>query len=343
MAPNTTKTGVEVLDRDFGGIYLHHPTILCGRRNSGKFVFASQFLVKTLRTGERAIVFTYKRPEEVITSLSEGDIDVNEAVSTGQLIICPYSSMRPDSADRNAALPLPGVLDELVSIVKDNGVTYAIFDTVVPWTAIEPEEAILDHVGKFVSTLSSLGLTSLLILPEPASPAAQSLATALREQCPINIEFEARNFGANFVIRVAKFQGMAQVKLPMEYKLDLVPGVGFVDTTSEEKHLIEEVATFAQSNAPAPTSSFRPFLAPSLTSFRAPAAPKLAPPPVPSASPQPAPRWSAPLPVAPPAPSQPAPQPAAPQPNSQPTAPIPPPTLNGKSARRASFASVIFQ
>ena len=359
MALNTTKTGIEVLDRDFGGIYLHHPTILCGRRNSGKFVFASQFLVKTLRIGERVIVFTYKRPEDVIASISSDNIDINDAVSTGQLIICPYSSMRPDSSDRNAPLPLPDVLDELTTIVKENGVSYAIFDTVVPWTAIESLEAMPDHVSKFISTLSALGLTSLLILPDPASPAAQSLSTALREQCPINIELEARNFGANFIVRVTKFQGMAQMKLPIEYKLDILPEEGFVDTASEEKHHIDEIAAIAQANASVPASSapvFRPFLAPSLTSFRsamapqpvvppAPPVPQPVVPPVPQPVPQPVvpPAPPVPQPVAPQPAPKPAPQPAAPQPSPKPPAPKPPAPTNGNPARRASFASVVFQ
>ena len=348
MALNTTKTGIEVLDRDFGGIYLHHPTILCGRRNSGKFVFASQFLVKTLRIGERVIVFTYKRPEDVIASISSDNIDINDAVSTGQLIICPYSSMRPDSSDRNAPLPLPDVLDELTTIVKENGVSYAIFDTVVPWTAIEPLEAMPDHVSKFISTLSALGLTSLLILPDPASPAAQSLSTALREQCPINIELEARNFGANFIVRVTKFQGMAQMKLPIEYKLDILPEEGFVDTASEEKHQINEIAAIAQANASVPASSvpvFRPFLAPSLTSFRCAMAPQPVVPPAPPPVPQPVvpPAPPVPKPVAPQPAPKPAPQPAAPQPSPKPPAPKPSAPTNGKPVRRASFASVVFQ
>lgn len=337
MAPNTTKTGVEALDRAFGGLYLHLPTIICGRRKSGKFVFAAQFLVKALRAGERAIFFTYKCPEDVIAGIDAKDIDINEAISTGQLIICPYSSMRPEGSDPDAALPFPGVMDELSTIVKENGVSYAIFDTVAPWTAIEPVEAMPDHVEHFISTLSALGLTSLLILPEPASPAAQKLATILRELCPINIEFESREFGAQFIIRVTKFQGMAKVNLPMEFSLDLVPGVGFVDIASEETPQIDEITAVAMAKTlepaplptptPAPTSAFRPFLAPSLASFSRPNASPIAPQP---AIQQPAPMMAAPQTAAQ--------QPAVPQPAPQPA----PQATAQLASRRASFASVVF-
>jgi KaiC/GvpD/RAD55 family RecA-like ATPase len=60
IAPNTTKLGITVFDQAFGGIYLHKPTILCGRRKSGKFVVATQLMVKTLRVGGRVVLFTAK-------------------------------------------------------------------------------------------------------------------------------------------------------------------------------------------------------------------------------------------------------------------------------------------
>ncbi len=298
MAPNTTKTGIGVLDKAFGGVYLHLPTVVCGRRKSGKFVFATQLLVKTLRAGERIILFTSKRPQDVIANVRREYPDIDEAASSGQLVICPYSSMHHANTDPYAPLPFPEALDELTSLVRSNGISYAIFDSVVPWTAIEPVDAMPEHVDTFFSTLSMLGLTSLLILPEPASAAALSLTTVLRELCPINIELEARNFGANFIFRVTKFQGMAKAHLPMEFSLDIVPGVGFETLGSTEGSKLVDLYTPTAADQPVKTAApaFRPLLVPTLASFSfanesAPSAPAAAPapaaPPMPAAPPEP--------------------------------------------------------
>lgn len=265
MAPNTVKTGIGVLDNAFGGIYLNFPTLVCGRRKSGKFIFATQVLARALRIGERAILFTSKRPEDIVSSMGTESLDVDEAISSGQLIICPYSSMHRNGSDPYAALQFPEVLDELSAIMKSEKIAYAVFDTVVPWTAIEPVEAMPDHVEKFISTLSSLDVTSLLLLPEPASPAATSLAGVLRELCPINIEMESHEFGANFVLRVTKFQGMAKESIPLEVTLDIVPGVGFEDPSAAEKPQLDEMVSVEP--ATEPKLAFRPFLSPSLASF----------------------------------------------------------------------------
>ncbi len=268
IAPNTTKLGITVFDQAFGGIYLHKPTIICGRRKSGKFVVAMQLMAKTLLVGDRVLLFTQKTPEEVMRMVPADSLDVNGAVDNGQFLICPYSGMERAGTGPYAPLPFPQALDELSNLVKANGVTYVVFDTIVPWTAIQPLDAMQEHVDTFFSTLDGLGLTSLLLLPEPASAAALSLSTVLREVCPINIEIAAKNFGAEFTMQVTKYQGLsgAARKLPQKFALDLTPGVGFNSADAPKAKTmsdLEELETFSRTvdalkhkNVPA----FRPFL-----------------------------------------------------------------------------------
>ena len=275
IAPNTTKLGIEVFDQAFGGIYLRKPTILCGRRKSGKFVVATQLMVKTLLIGDRIVLFTAKNPEEVLRMAPDDIIDLEEAVENGQLIICPYSAMQRSGTGPYAPLPFPQALDDLSALVKDNGITYAIFDSIVPWTAIQPLEAMQEHVDTFFSTLDGLGLTSLLLLPEPASAASLSLATVLREVCPINLEISAKNFGAEFTMQVTKYQGLhgAAKKLPQKFALDLTPGVGFNSPDAPRAKTISDLEAFASANRAAAAEkgnahpAFRPFLAGGLANF----------------------------------------------------------------------------
>ncbi|MBQ6247044.1 MAG: hypothetical protein IJK04_09280, partial [Kiritimatiellae bacterium] len=288
MAPNTTKLGISVFDQAFGGIYLHKPTILCGRRKSGKFVVASQLIVKTLLVGDKIVLFTQKTPEEAMRMMPADSFDVGEAVENRQLIICPYAAMAREGTGPYAPLPFPQALDELAKLVSDNGITYAVFDSIVPWTAIHPLEAMQEHVDTFFSTLDGLGLTSLLLLPEPASAAALSLSTTLRELCPINLEIASKNFGAEFTMQVTKYQGMtgAAKKLPMKFALDLTPGVGFDSPDAHKPRTmgdLEALETFSHSalaHKQKAGPAFRPFQAGGPATFCAPthAAPTTAAP-----------------------------------------------------------------
>ena len=119
MTPNsTTKLGISVFDQMFGGIYMHRPTIVCGRRKSGKFVVATQLMAKTLLVGDKIVIFTAKNPEEVIRAVPPDIVDLRAAVENGQLLICPYSGMQRAGTGPYAPLPFPQALDELTSLVK---------------------------------------------------------------------------------------------------------------------------------------------------------------------------------------------------------------------------------
>ena len=323
MTLNTTKLGIAVFDQALGGIYLHKPTILCCRRKSGKFVVATQLMVKTLLAGERMVLFTAKNPEEVIRSVPSDVIDIGEAVENGQLLICSYNAMEREGTGPYAPLPFPQALNELTALVNDNGVSYAIFDSVVPWTAINPLEAMQEHVDTFFSTLEGLGLTSLLLLPEPASAAALSLSTTLREFCPINIEIISKNFGAEFTLQVTKFQGLkggAKI-LPREFPLDLKPGVGFESPDAPKGKTMDDLATLeafsrtAAANKQKSAPAFRPFFVGGPTDFSGSASM-----PLPAATPGKADSAFTPF-VAPQGPAPAAPVPAAP-------AAPPPPTFS---------------
>lgn len=262
MAPLTTRTGIQALDSAFGGLYLQRPTLVSGRRKTGKFIFAIQLLAKVLKSGDSAVFFTGKDPAEVVAALAARGVDTDLALESSQLIICPYSSMQRSGEGIFAPLPFPQAAEELVALVSDHSISYAIFDTIVPWTAIEPLEEMPAHVEAFVKSLEKMGLTSLLLIPAPASPAAQSLANLLRELCPTNIELESKNFGAEFVMRVTKYQGATGAPLPWEKTLDLIPGVGFGVAEESGPAASAPPAPPSFSNKPLQTRHFRPLVSP---------------------------------------------------------------------------------
>lgn len=264
MAPVTTKSGISALDSAFGGLYLKRATLLLGRHRSGKSTFAVQFLAKTLQSGENAVVFTAKTPAEITAMLDDKGVDARQAIEGGQLVVCPYSSMKRDGDGPFAPLPFPQASEELAKLVIDNSMSYAIFDSVVPWTAIEPLEKMRTHVEDFVGSLEALKLTSLLLLPAATSPAAESLTDVLRDLCPTNIELESKRFGAEFVLRVTKYQGVTNIALPWEKTLNMVPGEGFVAPDEGGALLAAEIAARQPAPAAHPpkakTHKFRPLI-----------------------------------------------------------------------------------
>lgn len=226
MSLNKTKIGLPVFDRSFGGIYLGRPVLIIGRRKSGKSLVAAHLVGKTLQSGERVILFTDKRPDEVILDASSMNIDLSAAITSGQFIMISYSTINQGGDGKYTALPFPQALNELREMVNAKHVAYVIFDTIVPWVAVSPVSEMPKHVEHFINALNEMELTTLLLLPEAASASARKLSDNLGELCPIIMGLEARNNNTEYIVKVVKYQGGNKMKLPTEFDLDLVPGVG---------------------------------------------------------------------------------------------------------------------
>lgn len=258
MALVRTKSGIPALDNAFGGFYLKRATLVSGRRKSGKSIIAVQFLAKALQSGENAVIFTAKTPTEITMALDDRGVDSRQAIESGQLILCPYSAMKREGTGPFAPLPFPQASEELAKLVLDHSISCAIFDSVVPWTAIEPLGKMQENAEDFINSLAALKLTSLLLLPNAASPAAQSLTNALRELCPTNIELESKRFGAEFVLRVTKYQGVTNINLPWEKTLMVIPGGGFVSQEDGRAQIEAEMAAIRHATTEKPQKSLAP-------------------------------------------------------------------------------------
>ena len=359
---NKTRLGFDPFDKALGGIYFYQPTLIWGPRHSGKSLLSAQFAAKVLQTGERVCVMVENTPRDFFLDLQSLNVDVGEKVSSGQLLalsckgFADVHAAEPGAAGPVGALPFPAAIEELRELATSKSILFFIFNSVIPWVAVPPAE-VPARIETFVSALESMQLTSLLLLPRPASPAATHLRDALAEACPVVLQL-ASNSEADRRIIVTRYRGASKITLPADYPAAILPGRGFVsrdeadgDALSHQlpslapraaqprvqRHhalLSPSIAGAPPSSAPAASTSF-----PRPATAAAPAAiphPRHAtrhhamlPPGAGAPPPPPAARSAAPQPAAaqppaaqPPAPQPPAPQPPAPQPREGSTAQV---------------------
>lgn len=228
MQQAKTKLGLELFDQTFGGIYVGRPVLVYGRKRCGKSILALQFIIKTLKIGERVMFFTDKRPDDVIFDAKALDFDILPAISSGQMMLLSYRNMRKDDSDAFdpfGLLPLPEAINEFKDTVSHDSVSHVVFDTVVPWLALPSLKELPNHIDNFVTSLNRLNLTSLLLLPHAVSEDSRVLAAKLEEVCPISINIKARD-EAERVLTVIKYQGNNKARLPQEYTFEMLPGKG---------------------------------------------------------------------------------------------------------------------
>ncbi len=218
MTLTKTKLGIPAFDNECGGVYFNRPALLAGPHGSGKLFTALRFTIARVKSGERVVIFTGRKPEDIILSAHALDFDFDSAIGSGQLLIVPYRGM----VGRDGLLPFDAAIDELRKITAERNIGFAVFDDILPWVAVTPPEGAPARCEKFFSTLESLSLTALALIPAAVSPAAKALAEAAENVCNIVLRFGKASDGTR-TFSVVKYNGMQIGKEALEFVVDDSP------------------------------------------------------------------------------------------------------------------------
>ena len=230
MIVDKTKLGIPFFDTCFGGVYRGRQTLCSGRNGSGKSILSYHFLNQALQDGDKALLLSPYRAHDTIIIAESIGLPFAESVSSGQLTILEYAAFIPESnASANVMLP-PQSFMELQETIEAQSIRRLVFDTVLPWVAIQPVSRIGEHVYSFIHALERLGVTSLLTLPKPVSNPAFTLKSRLEDLCPVVINLD-HSAGVNRVLRVTKYLGEIR-NLSTPFPFVISPGKGIV---SEEE------------------------------------------------------------------------------------------------------------
>jgi len=245
-----TKLGITFFDTCFGGVYRGRQSLCSGRNGSGKSILAYHFLNQALQDGDKALLLSPYRAHDTIIIAECIGMPFAEAVSSGQLTILEYTSFIPEStASTNVMLP-PQSFMELQETIEAQSIRRLVFDTVLPWVAIQPVSRIAEHVYSFIHALERLGVTSLLTLPKPVSNPAFTLKSRLEDLCPVVINLDHTG-GANRVLRVTKYLGEIR-NLSTPFPFVISPKKGILSEEEAANAITQPVA------APCPQPGAQP-------------------------------------------------------------------------------------
>jgi len=221
-----TKLGINFFDTCFGGVYRGRQSLCSGRNGSGKSILAFHFLAQALQDGDKALLLSPYRAHDTIIIAESVGLPFAEAVSSGRLTLLEYTSfISENNISTNVMLP-PESFMELQETIESQSIRRLVFDTALPWVAVQPVTRIAEHVYSFIHALDRLGVTSLLTLPKPVSNPAFTLKSRLEDLCPVVINLDHTS-GANRVLRVTKYLGeVRNLSTPIPFVI--MPGKGIV-------------------------------------------------------------------------------------------------------------------
>jgi KaiC/GvpD/RAD55 family RecA-like ATPase len=200
--------------------------LLCGRAGSGKTVAGLQFLHQGLKEDEKGLILSAWRAQDLMIFAESLGFPMGEAITTGRIVVLEYVDFVPGrDFEGNLTLP-PHSFMQLQEIVETQAISRVVFDTILPWVAIEQVDRLAEHIYSFVHAFERLGATAMFTLPKPVSAAAFTLKNRLEDILPVVAmlglsENQARTW------LVTKYLG--EPRLDPEVLFSIVPGRGITD------------------------------------------------------------------------------------------------------------------
>ncbi len=221
MMIDKTKFGIEFFDETFGGIYRGRTVFCYGRKGSGKSVIASWFLRQSMLDGDRSLLLTDWQAKDALIVAESVGVPFTHMVRTGNLTILEYSSFIPGlEMCEDSSLP-PTAFVELQKIINSRSIRRVVFDTALPWLAIQPIERMPGHVYSFIHALERLNVTTLLTLPWPVSTPAFMLKNRLEDVCPVVFVAQRSEDTGESFFKVSKYLGdNINSATPITFKLN---------------------------------------------------------------------------------------------------------------------------
>jgi circadian clock protein KaiC len=233
MVSERISTGIAGLDRLLHGGYIKGRShLLTGDTGTGKTIACLQFLIHSLRRGEKAVYVTVdERPAEILESAASFSWDFQQYIQEKHLVILdasPYFGARSSGASEKGIDPQKIVAD-LGSYSRRLGGTLLIIDPITPLILPTDPTSSSQDQGRLLMQLiqSQLNTTNLFtahLIAEPQRTShgiEQFLASGV-------LVFKTADLNGRFAraLTIRKMRGTAIE--PADYPFVLVPNEGIV-------------------------------------------------------------------------------------------------------------------
>ncbi len=173
------NSGIQLVDNTWGGFYKGGTYLLVGERKTGKTLISIQYAVEAAKQKGTCLFFTNARPKDVIIQAASIDVDLEDYINQNKIIIvrvAPPSDVY-GFADKDNLLS--EYLADIENLVNQYNPSRLVFDEITPYIDYQDTNKLKSVFTSTFEGIEDRGITSLLILREPASMEAQLIFNVL--------------------------------------------------------------------------------------------------------------------------------------------------------------------
>jgi circadian clock protein KaiC len=216
-------TGIPIVDSAWGGFYHGGTYLLVGEKKSGKTLLSLQYAVESAKNKQVCLYFTNSRPKDLMIHAASIDIDLENYINQNSIIIVRVAPPTETTEFKSRDEFLSDYLRDIISVIHQYNPTRIIFDELTPYVEYENLNSLRDSFGSMIESIEDLGITSLLILREPAAQSSKMI-------------FNVLNSYATGIVQLHKSEDSEEQQPGI---IDITPNIGHTEGKFKANYFIE--------------------------------------------------------------------------------------------------------
>lgn len=218
------RSGIPIVDSAWGGFYHGGTYLLVGEKKSGKTLLSLQYAVEAAKNKQVCLYFTNSRPKDLMIHAASIDIDLENYINQNTIIVVRVAQPTETTEFKSRDEFLNDYLHDIISVINQYNPARIIFDELTPYVEYENLNNLREAFGSMVETIEDMGITSLLILHEPAAQSSKMI-------------FNVLNSFATGIIQLHKSEESEDQQQPGV--IDITPNIGHTEGKFKANYFIE--------------------------------------------------------------------------------------------------------
>jgi len=217
-------SGNPLIDMTWGGFYTGGTYFLLGPRKSGRTIFALQYAMQAASIKETCLYFSSFRPKDLLINAAAVDIDLQHFITQNLFTLVRVTPAKNVEYAKDPDSYLAEYIKDIKSVIDQYNPSRIVFDELTPFIGFKDLGLLKDTFLETIDYIEEKGITSLYIISEPVTPAANKIVSTLLNLSTGHIVLE-------------KGEGLINKKNPATIKI--TPNVGHIEGEFSCRYFIE--------------------------------------------------------------------------------------------------------
>ena len=172
-------SGNPLVDMTWGGFYRGGTYFLLGPKKSGRSIFALQYAVQEVSTKETCLYFSSFRPKDLLINAAAINIDLQYYITQNLFTLVRVTPAKNIEYAKDPDSFMIEYIRDLKSVIDQYNPNRIVFDELTPFIGFKDLGLLKDTFLETIDYIEEKGITSLFIISEPVTPAANKIVSSL--------------------------------------------------------------------------------------------------------------------------------------------------------------------